>query len=99
MEGLHRPVPQRPLKGRLPRGQRPAGEELPPQKPVGRLSSDPSTRVHGRLPLALVVQWDRFSIGLRGQTGRKANRGMLSRRALKLFLAAHASDDTLGGTV
>jgi hypothetical protein len=31
---------------------------------------------------------------LEGQTGLKANRGMIARRALELFLASHASEST-----
>ena len=36
---------------------------------------------------------DRYLDRLEGQTGLKANRGMIARRALELFLASHASTD------
>jgi hypothetical protein len=51
----------------------------------------PSTIVNVRLPLPLVVALDRYLDRLESQTGLKANRGMIARRALELFLASHAS--------
>jgi hypothetical protein len=39
----------------------------------------------------LVAQLDRYLDRLKGQTGLKANRGMIARRALELFLASHES--------
>ena len=75
-----------------------AGGEAPPtNKPVGRPKGVPSTIVNVRLPIALVAQLDRYLDRLEVQTGLKANRRMIARRALELFLAAHASDDTSGG--
>jgi hypothetical protein len=47
-----------------------------------------------RLPLTLVAELDRYLDRLEGQTGLKANRGMIARRALELFLASHTSTDT-----
>jgi hypothetical protein len=41
----------------------------------------------------LVAELDRYLDRLEGQTGLKANRGMIARRALELFLASHASTD------
>ena len=49
--------------------------------------------VNVRLPLTLVAELDRYLDRLEGRTGLKANRGMIARRALKLFLASHASTD------
>ena len=46
-----------------------------------------------RLPLTLVAELDRYLDRLEGQTGLKANRGMIARRALELFLASHAATD------
>jgi hypothetical protein len=46
-----------------------------------------------RLPLPLVAQLDRYLDRLERQTGLKANRGMIARRALELFLASHGSED------
>jgi hypothetical protein len=51
----------------------------------------PSTIVNVRLPLSLVAALDRYLDRLENQTGLKANRGMIARRALELFLASHAS--------
>ena len=44
-----------------------------------------------RLPLTLVAELDRYLDRLESQTGLQANRGMIARRALTLFLASHAS--------
>ena len=44
-----------------------------------------------RLPL--VAALDRYLDRLESQTGLKANRGMIARRALELFLASHASTE------
>jgi hypothetical protein len=46
-----------------------------------------------RLPLTLVAQLDRYLDGLERQTGLKANRGMITRRALALFLASHGPEE------
>jgi hypothetical protein len=46
-----------------------------------------------RLPLPLVAQLDRYLDRLERQTGLKANRGMIARRALELFLASHSAED------
>jgi hypothetical protein len=43
-----------------------------------------------RLPLELVHQLDRYLDHLEVHTGLKANRGMIARRALALFLETHA---------
>jgi hypothetical protein len=68
-------------------------------KPVGRPKGDPSTIINVRLPLALLAQLDRYLDRLEGRTGLKANRGMITRRALEVFLATHAADDSLSATV
>ena len=57
-----------------------------PQKKAGRPKGPPSTIVNLRIPLALLAQLDRYIDRLEVQTGRKANRGMIARRALELFL-------------
>jgi hypothetical protein len=82
---------------------RPRGHRLGPQrsaedlatvkKPAGRPKGEPSTIVNVRLPLTLVAELDRYLDRLESQTGLKANRGMIARRALELFLASHASVD------
>jgi hypothetical protein len=68
-------------------------------KPVGRPQGDPSTIINVRLPLTLVAQLDRYLDRLEWQTGLKANRGMITRRALELFLATHAADNPPSVTV
>ena len=87
------------VKPRRPRGGRPspqqaAGDLATAKKPVGRPQGEPSTIVNVRLPLPLVAQLDRYLDRLESQTGLKANRGMIARRALALFLASHAADAT-----
>jgi hypothetical protein len=58
----------------------------PPQKTAGRPKGPPSTIVNIRIPLDLLAQLDRYIDRLEVQTGLKANRGMIARRALELFL-------------
>ena len=71
------------------RGQQ-AKPALTPQKKVGRPRGAPSTIVNLRIPVALLAQLDRYIDRLEVQTGRKTNRGMITRRALELFLETHA---------
>jgi hypothetical protein len=82
--------PRRPLDGRLG-PQRSVGDLATLKKPVGRPKGEPSTIINVRLPLTLVAELDRYLDRLESQTGLKANRGMIARRALALFLASHAS--------
>ena len=88
--------PRRPVGG-LPGTQRQARDHATAKKSVGRPKGEPSTIVNVRLPLTLVAQLDRYLDHLEGQTGLKANRGMITRRALALFLASHAAEDAGGG--
>src|SRR5262247_3422168 len=91
MEGLIMTVkPRRPMGG-LPGPAQPSPDTVTAKKPVGRPKSAPSTIVNIRLPLTLVAELDRYLDRLERQTGLKANRGMIARRALELFLASHAS--------
>jgi hypothetical protein len=82
--------PRRPVGG-LPGPARPSRDNAAAKKPVGRPKGAPSTMVNVRLPLTLVAELDRYLDRLERQTGLKANRGMIARRALELFLASHAS--------
>ena len=68
-------------------------------KAVGRPKGAPSTIINVRLPLALVAQLDRYLDRLEWRTGLKANRGMIMRRALEVFLTTHATDDIPSATV
>ena len=88
--------PRRPMGGR-PGPQRLAGDLATAKKPAGRPQGEPSTIVNVRLPLTLVAELDRYLDRLERQTGLKANRGMITRRALALFLASHAAEDARGG--
>ena len=85
------------VKSRRPRGGRPGpqrsvGDLATAKNPAGRPQGEPSTIVNVRLPLPLVAELDRYLDLLEGQTGLRANRGMITRRALALFLASHAAE-------
>jgi hypothetical protein len=82
-------APQRTVAAR----RTPRGEAHAAQKHVGRPKGEPSTIVNVRLPLALLARLDRYLDQLEVQTGLKANRGMIARRALELFLETHESGD------
>jgi hypothetical protein len=72
------------------RGQQPRTDN-PPQKKAGRPKDAPSTIVNLRIPLDLLAQLDRYIDRLEVQTGLKANRGMIARRALELFLETRST--------
>jgi hypothetical protein len=42
-----------------------------------------------RIPIALMTRLDRYIDYLEAHTGLKADRGMITRRALELFLETH----------
>ena len=88
--------PHRPMGGR-PGPQRSAGDLATAKNPGGRPQGEPSTMVNVRLPLPLVAELDRYLDRLERQTGLRANRGMITRRALALFLASHAAEAARGG--
>jgi hypothetical protein len=88
--------PRRPRGGR-PGPQRSAGDLATAKTPVGRPKGEPSTMVNVRLPLPLVAALDRYLARLARQTGLRANRGMITRRALALFVASHAAEAARGG--
>ena len=70
-----------------------ARHEAPiPRKKAGRPKGPPSTIVNLRLPLDLLARLDRYIDRLETQTGLQANRGMIARRALELFLETHEVD-------
>src|SRR4029450_9228941 len=77
--------------GGLPEPAQPSGDTITAKQPAGRPKGVPSTIVNVRLLLPLVAALDRSLDRLERQTGLKANRGMIARRALELFLASHAS--------
>ena len=65
-----------------------------PQRRVGRPPGEASTIVNVRFPLSLVARLAHYLDRLEGQTGLKANRGMIARHALELFLATHEDETT-----
>ena len=87
--------PRRPMGG-LPGPEQPSRDTTPATQSVGRPKGVPSTMVNVRLPLTLVAELDRYLDRLEQQTGLKAHRGMIARRAVELFLASHvAAEATL----
>ena len=90
-------VKPRHRRGHPPEDPRQSGEKLPAKQPAGRPKGEPSTIVNVRLPLTLLAQLDRYLDQLEWQTGLKANRGTIARRALELCLASHTSENASGG--
>ena len=74
------------------RRRQPSQAETASPHKAGRPSGPPSTIVNLRIPVDLLAQLDRSIDQLEVQTGLKANRGMITRRALALFLETHATD-------
>ena len=60
-----------------------------PTQPSGRPQGEPSTSMNVRVPSALLARLERDLDRLEVQTGLKAKRGMIARRALALFLETH----------
>src|SRR5262245_39925775 len=84
-------IPQRPQPA--PKGRRPQSKAAPtPPKQAGRPKGVPSTIVNLRIPVDLLAALDRYIDQLEVQTGLKANRGMIARRAIALFLETRAMD-------
>ena len=78
-----------------PEGRRPPSTAAPtPQKQAGRPKGVPSTIVNLRIPVDLLAQLDRYIDRLESQTGLKANRGMIARRALELFLETRSTGNS-----
>ena len=83
-------VPRHPRQAQ--QGRRPQSTaDTTPQKKAGRPQGAPSNIVNLRIPVDLLAQLDRYIDRLEVQTGLKANRGMIARRALALFLETHAT--------
>ena len=74
------------------RRRQPSTAETASPPTAGRPPGPPSTIVNLRIPLDLLAQVDRYIDQLEVQTGLKANRGMIARRALALFLETRATD-------
>jgi hypothetical protein len=84
-------TPQHP-KPAPKRRRQPSKAETASQHKAGRPPGPPSTIVNLRIPVDLLAQLDRYIDQLEVQTGLKANRGMIARRALALFLETRATD-------
>jgi hypothetical protein len=83
-------TPRHPRQAKERSGQQ-SKTDNPPQKKAGRPKGAPSTIVNLRIPLALLAQLDRYIDRLEVQTGLTANRGMIARRALELFLETRST--------
>lgn len=70
------------------KGLQPKEDHAPPKK-AGRPKGAPSTIVNLRIPVDLLARLDRYIDHLEVRTGLKANRGMIARRALEVFLETH----------
>src|SRR5688500_5342858 len=86
------PTTSRPTRHVQKERRPPTRAEATPQKKAGRPQGAPSTIVNLRIPLDLLAQLDRYIDRLEDQTGLKANRGMIARRALALFLETRATE-------
>src|SRR5215510_1094657 len=74
-------------------GRQPRRDNIP-QKKAGRPKGVPSTIVNLRLPVDLLAQLNRYIDRLESETGLKANRGMIARRALELFLETRSTGNS-----
>ena len=83
-------APRHPRQAKERRGPQ-CKTDKPPQKKAGRPQGVPSPIVNLRIPLDLLAQLDRYIDQLEVQTGLKANRGMIARRALALFLETRST--------
>lgn len=81
-------APRHTVAARVSR-RKPSEADKTAQKQVGRPKGEPSTIINVRVPLALLARLDRYLDRLEGQTGLQANRGMIARHALQLFLETH----------
>jgi hypothetical protein len=86
-------VPRHTRKAQGGRRRQARADYTPPKK-AGRPKGPPSTIVNLRIPVALLAQLDRYIDRLESQTGLKANRGMIARRALELFLETHSTPNS-----
>ncbi len=84
-------APRHPRQAQEGSGPQPRGDHTP-QKKAGRPQGAPSTIVNLRIPVDLLARLDRYIDGLEVQTGLKANRGMIARRALECFLETRTPD-------
>lgn len=84
-------VPRHPRQAQEERRPQLKGDHTP-QKKAGRPQGPPSTIVNLRIPVDLLARLDRYLDQLEVQTGLKANRGMIARRALECFLETRIPD-------
>jgi hypothetical protein len=86
-------APRHPRQAQEGPGQQ-ASSEHTPQKKAGRPKGAPSPIVNLRIPVDLLAQRERYIDRLESQTGLKANRGMIARRALELFLETRSTGNS-----
>ena len=65
-----------------------------PQKKAGRPQGAPAPIVNRCIPVDLWAQLDRSIDRLESQTGLKANRGLIARRAFELFLETRSTGNS-----
>jgi hypothetical protein len=70
--------------------KRASDKKVMPAPSVGRPKGPPSTIVNLRISLDLLDRLDRYIVHLEEETGLRANRGMIARRALEIFLETRA---------
>ena len=80
--------PRRPRSAKAT-SKRLSGKKATPAKSVGRPPGLPSTIVNLRISLDVLDRLDRYIVHVEEQTGLRANRGMIARRALEDFLKTH----------
>jgi hypothetical protein len=86
-------APRHPRQAQEGRGQESRPDHTP-QKKAGRPKGAPSTIINLRIPVDLWAQLDRASDRLESQTGLKAKRGMMARRAVALFLETRSTGNS-----
>ena len=89
-------APRHPRQAKERSGRQSRTDPTPPRK-AGRPQGPPSTIVNLRIPLDLLAQLDRYIDGLEVQSGLKANRGMIARRALELWWCSKSGGGHLHG--
>ena len=75
--------------------QTPQKETKRLKKPVGRPKGPESMIVNVRIPLDLLERLDRYVDRLIVRRGFKTNRGVITRRALELFLETHEKESLI----
>src|SRR4030095_11897432 len=83
-------APRHPRQAKAGSGQQ-AKPDNPPPKQAGRPRGDTPPPLNLLIPLSPLAQLYHYIDQLEVQTGLKANRGMIARRALELFLETRST--------